>query len=188
MLVLGAAALLIVWFFWLDNSTLFKTSLNTSFNRFSSTEVKLSIPTPGLLTISAGPSTLLTGATVFAITLDLGTSTATDVIPFPVDPAVFTTIVNAPSPTDPKEIMLAVSFLEGAFTGTNLVIAQLPFATTLAGQFEVKSVYFGSLPTASFPPFQDYPIFIESSNFLYDEKGAAKLLVTPPTTPPPTTA
>jgi hypothetical protein len=188
MLAVGFVALLFAWRFLL-NGDLYQTStLNTSFTRLSSTEVKITISEPGKLSFTAGPSSFLDGATVFAVTIDMGAATATNPAPFTLGSTAFTQIVNRVNPDDAQEMMLAFAFPEGAFDTDELIIAELPFSTSLSGQFEIKSMYFGSLPTTFFPPFQDYPVFIESSNFLYDELGAAKILTTAAPVPTPNTS
>jgi len=185
-LVLGIMFLLVLlaWKSLLNGSLLQSSTLNTSFNRLSSTEVMINIPEPGKLTLKAGPSKLLTGATVFAVVMSTDKAAPSGTPTFTVT-APYTTIMNIKNPENPQEMILALSFPEGTFATKETLIAEMPFTTTEAGQFEIKSIYFGSLPTATFPPFQDFPIFIESSNILFDEKGAAKVVVTT-NTPPPT--
>jgi hypothetical protein len=177
--------LLIAWNFFGNGEVLQSSTLNTSLNRLSSTEVKFSIPEPGRVVISAGPTNFLAGANVFSIVL--ASSNATPTIantPFAIDPT-HTTILNGVNPNDADEVVLTMHFPEGKFRTVAGPLAELPFATDEVGQFEIRAIYFGSISQTTFPPYQDFPIFIESPNILFDENGAARF-ATNTTTPPPT--
>lgn len=180
--------LLLLLYAWRSSMTgvFFKTStLNTSFNRLSSTQVTFAIPEPGKLSIKTGPTNFLSGANVFALTIaSPQAAPATASTPFTIGSS-FQTIFNQVNPDDTQEMVLAFSFPEGTFTRAETVLAELPFTTTTEGQFQIRSIAFGNVPTSGFPAYQDYPIYIESANILFDDKGAAKLVSV--TTPPPTT-
>jgi hypothetical protein len=159
---------------------IFQTStLNTTFNRLSSTEVKFTIPQAGKLVVSAGPSNFLTGANIFSLVLSADKATpTTSATPFTIDPS-YTTILNGLNPAASGEMILTIQFPEGKFKSTVGTIAELPFTTTESGQFEIKSIHFGSISTTTFPPLQEYPVFVESSNILYNEKGESRVVTTP---------
>lgn len=177
--------LLIAWNFWISGEIFQTSTLNTTFNRLSSTEVKFSIPQAGKLIISAGPSNFLSGANVFSLVMSADkASPVNTTTPFTTDPA-YTTVLNGMNPDATKEMVLTIHFPAGRFTSSSNTIAELPFSTTEAGQFEIKSIYFGSISSTSFPPLQEYPVFIASSNILYNEKGETRIAATP-TQPNPT--
>jgi len=163
------------------------STLKTSLNRLSSTFVNINIPEPGKLNISAGPSSYLGDANVFALEI-ISTEAFPEGNP-PFTPAGgYTPIFNAKNANDPRKLILAVVFPKDHFTYSEEQIAELNFRTYTEGQFEILNIYFGNLPTAGFPPFQEYPIFITSSNIPFDENGAAKYVSTsfvPPPPPPP---
>jgi len=177
----------LIWSSWatLPGSQLQTSTLKTSFNRLSSTEVFLSIPEPGKLIIEAGPSGFLGDASLFAMAISSERATPTESSPYILG-STFTTVFNFPNPSNSKEFILATIFPRGHFSGTKNTIAELPFTVSGEGQFEIQSIYFGSLPRADFPPFQDYPIYIESSNILFDENGMGREVTTGGTQPPPT--
>ncbi len=157
--------------------------LRTSLGKLSSAVVDISIPFQGQLTVAMGPTQALPEAKVFAmvISMDRGNFANTKT-PFTVDPAL-TTILNTSNPSNPSEAILAVSFSQDNFAFGKKKIADLAFTTSSAGQFEVKNLFVGSLPTVTFPPFQEYPLFLESSTILFDDMGAARK--TAVTAPPP---
>src|SRR5690606_1510023 len=171
--------LLIAWNFWLSGEIFQTSTLNTTFNRLSSTEVKLSIPQAGRLVISAGPSNFLSGANVFSLVMSADKASPTNAAtPFIIDSAS-TTVLNGMNPDATKEMVMTIHFPTGRFTSSSNTIAELPFSTTEAGQFEIKSIYFGNISSTTFPPSQEYPVFIASSNILYNEKGESRVAASP---------
>ncbi|MGE3279013.1 MAG: hypothetical protein AB7J40_04470 [Candidatus Altimarinota bacterium] len=185
--LLGGAviAFLIVLNVFLSGQLLQTSTLNTSFNRLSSTEVFFTIPEPGKLAISAGPTNFLSGGNTFALVISSPQATPTNpTTPFSVDPAL-TSIINQTSTDQPEEIAVALSFPEGRYRTSKNTLVELPFTTTQAGEFEVKSIYFGQASSTTFPPFQEYPIFIASPTIAFDANGAARVTTTT-TQPPPT--
>src|SRR3990172_925679 len=149
------------------------STLKTSLNRLSSTFVNINIPEPGKLNISAGPSSYLGDANVFALEI-ISTEAFPEGNPPFTAAGGYTPIFNAKNANDPRKLILAVVFPKDHFTYSEEQIAELNFRTYTEGQFEILNIYFGNLPTAGFPPFQEYPIFITSSNIPFDENGAAK--------------
>lgn len=168
-----------------DGQILQSSSLKTTFNRLSSTAVNFSIPQAGTLRISAGPSTFLDDARVFGLVIASPQAQFTNTTtPFLVSSA-YQTVFNLVDSDDTSEAQLALIFPQGQFAAQEGTLAELPFTTTTAGQFTIRGIYFGSLPTNDFPPYQDYPIFIESSNILFDEKGEAQAAASPTVVQPP---
>lgn len=178
-----AVTLLLIWGAWIWGTSpqrLATSTLKTSFSRLSSAEVLFTIPNPGKLVIKAGPTPFLSDATLFALTLFTDKATPKNPAPFTIDPS-YSTVFNMTNPSNPQELILAFIFPKDRFKTSENVLGELPFAVTAIGQFEVKSIFFGSMPSLLFPGFQDYPIFIESSNILFDEKGAARVISITPT-------
>jgi len=177
-----------IWASWatiLPGNQLSTSTLRTSFNRLSSTELSASIPEAGKLILEAGPSNFLNEAEVFAITLSSSQATPTNSTPFTLDSA-FTPIFNLVNPDNSDEVILAFTFPENHFRNATQRIAELSFSTSSEGQFTIESVFFGSLPDVSFPPFQDYSIFIESPAVLFDASGLGRQPSSTTTNPPGT--
>ncbi|MDZ4216698.1 MAG: hypothetical protein U1C97_00070, partial [Candidatus Gracilibacteria bacterium] len=184
-LLIGGLALFIAlsWRALFPGTELGTSVLRTSFNRLSSTVVNFSIPSAGTLSISAGPSAYIGDARVFGLILELENANPTNSSPFIIqspDLDVFNTI----NPDNPQEVILTTIFPQGHLTSNERLIAELPFSPTQEGQFLIKSIFFGNLPATTFPAYQEFPIFIESSNILFDANGNA-VVVTPPPPPPP---
>lgn len=168
-----------------DGQLLESSSLKTTFNRLSSTAVEFSIPEAGTLRISAGPSTFLDDARIFGLVIASPQAQFSDTTkPFLVSSA-YETVFNLVDSADPSEAQLALIFPQGQFAAQAGTLAELPFSTTQAGQFEIRGIYFGSLPSNTFPAYQDFPIFIESSNILFDEKGESQEISGPSVVQPP---
>lgn len=180
-----ALVLAIAWFASRPGPELKTTLLKTSFNRLSSTVVNTTIPEPGLLRISIDPTVYLGNANVFSIEL-----TSSEAIPLNDPPfelgSFFESIFNQKDTNNPEKLILSFVFPAGYFDTEERGVADLSFHTFDEGEFEITNIYFGSLAgniTASpFPPYQDYSIFIESSNIPFDANGAAKYAfgITPP--------
>lgn len=168
-----------------DGSVLEGASLKTTFNRLSSTAVEFSIPEAGTLRISVGPSSFLGDARVFGLVIATQEAQFTDVSKPFLASSAYETVFNLVDSADPSEAQLALIFPQGQFASQAGTLAELPFTTTRAGQFEIRGIYFGSLPSNTFPPYQDFPIFIESSNILFDENGEAQEITGPSVAPPP---
>jgi hypothetical protein len=166
-----------------DGSVLESSSLKTTFNRLSSTAVEFSIPEAGTLRISTGPTSFLDDARVFGLVIATQQAQFADIAkPFLVSSA-YESIFNLVDSADPSEAQLALIFPQGQFAAQGGTLAELPFTTALAGQFEIRGIYFGSLPSNTFPAYQDFPIFVESSNILFDENGEAQEVAGPSTGP-----
>jgi hypothetical protein len=190
-LSLGAVLLVSVFVFmglWRGlfpgGSVLESSSLKTTFNRLSSTAIDISIPEAGTLRISTGPTSFLDDARVFGLVIASPQAQFSDTSkPFLISSA-YETIFNLVDSADSSEAQLALIFPQGQFAAQAGTLAELPFTTTQAGQFEIRGLYFGSLPDNGFPPYQDFPIFIESSNILFDDNGEAKEISGPSTGQP----
>lgn len=197
-----------------DSSVLQGSSLKTTFNRLSSTAVEFSIPEAGTLRISTGPTSFLDDARVFGLVIASPQAQFINVTNAPAGPSAYEnpfklvdsaqaqstntsgpflvssayeTVFNLVDSADPTEAQLALIFPQGQFAAQAGTLAELPFSTTQAGQFEIRGIYFGSLPSNGFPPYQDFPIFIESSNILFDENGEAQEVAGPSVVQPPPT-
>jgi len=178
-LLMGTA----LWNIWGGSEPLQTSTLRVSFNRLSSIPVEFEIPQPGRLRINTGPSSLMKDARVFGLVMSSSQITPSNTEPFLVSSA-YETFFNQSNPQDPSEFQLGVVFPEGQFTIEEGTLAELPFTTTQEGAFEIKSIYFGSLPALTFPPYQEFPVYVESPTIAFDENGAARI-VTTTTQPPP---
>ena len=94
------------WYLSGANTFLKTSTLNTSFNRLTSTPVNINIEPAGQLNVSAGPSPYLGNAVVFAITLASSEASPSNETPFLVNENTYKVIFNAVNPNDTATIQL----------------------------------------------------------------------------------
>lgn len=169
--------LLAVWSMSQGFQELQTSTLQTSLNKLSSTQLQLSIPEAGRLHIELGPSSTLDDATIFTMTMRSSEANPLITPPFIV-PSELNTLVNTVNINDDNELILAVVFPENYFKQKKK-LAELPFLTSEIGEFEVTRVYLGNTPQITFPPSQEFPIFLDSPFLEFDENGESLIPIVP---------
>lgn len=174
-----------VWSFFPEQFQLQSSTLRTSLSKLTSASVEITIPEKGKLHIAAGPTTYLPEARVFGMLIASEQAAAVSPAkPFTIE-APLITVLNATNPENPRQMMLAVIFPDKFFQNGKKPVASLSFATSQTGDFSIDALYFGSLPLNSFPPTQEYPIYLESSNIPFDENGFSRAAAVGGGTPTP---